>query len=901
MITHEYNHQPSAKRTLTIPFYLAVSVVLVFCGMLSAAAIVLSTTSNLEQSPRSVLNEWASNKGWIPERDVRIRSALGKLPGRYLGSLAPAPDLPTLVVDIPFRNQEILRAKREEALALGVLIQQDGDMVSAEIRIDDRQVPVRLRLKGDQPDHYDSDKWSMRIEVRGDDHVLGMRRFSLQHPKVRRYQAEPLFMETLGYNDVLRVRYEFVNVVVNGEDKGIMALEEHFSKELLESQARREGVIVRFDESNFWDYQRAGGAWRSSPYDSYRNSRVRTFGAGAIAESPALSAQYASAVGMLRSFAYDRVPASDVFDIDATAAYLAALELWGSWQSIQWNDMRFYLDPLTMKLEPIGYDAGLRLHSDVRAITLGREPIYAAMLADPAIRAAFLGKLRALCHDVLNGELGGKLARLQDEYLQLLRHEYLLLEPMDLELLEERAAFLLELSDAELLREPETYPRRILYPALVQANLIEEQGSTYLELANHLPEPVTVKSIEWRDIESGARVPAAMSAAMGLPFEIAPTMVGRIPEFVRLDLDAPADNAVRELVVVASYENWPQDRDIVAVRYFPLLTDSPVPESTLQEQLQVHQFLEAGQGEKSLAIKPGRWSVARDIVVPEGVTLSAGAGTVLEFAPGTAIISRGPVMFNGSEDEPIVLRPSGTEPWQGIAVLRAGAKSVLRHVDIENTNGVARGSWEMAGGTNFYHSDVDFEDVSITRHQGQDALNIVRSHFDISRLAITDAKYDGFDGDFTTGTIRDSIFVSVGPNAGGGDAIDVSGSDVVVENVRFDRVGDKALSVGEGSKMKASNVHILSAGTAAASKDGSYLELSGMVVDNVTFAGLMAYIKKPEYGKAASIKAENVTFKPAGPVGRVQNGNTIELDGEMLPTEDLDVDLLYETVMRKGS
>jgi len=46
-----------------------------------------------------------------------------------------------------------------------------------------------------------------------------------------------------------------------------MAFEEHFSKELLESQGRREGVIVKFDESLFWDYRVANG--QAGPFNNY--------------------------------------------------------------------------------------------------------------------------------------------------------------------------------------------------------------------------------------------------------------------------------------------------------------------------------------------------------------------------------------------------------------------------------------------------------------------------------------------------------------------------------------------------------------------------------------------------------------------------------------------------------
>ena len=52
------------------------------------------------------------------------------------------------------------------------------------------------------------------------------------------------------YEDILTTRYIFVPVIINGEKKGVYALEEHFDKQLLEHRKRREGPIVKFDENN---------------------------------------------------------------------------------------------------------------------------------------------------------------------------------------------------------------------------------------------------------------------------------------------------------------------------------------------------------------------------------------------------------------------------------------------------------------------------------------------------------------------------------------------------------------------------------------------------------------------------------------------------------------------------
>ena len=70
--------------------------------------------------------------------------------------------------------------------------------------------------------------------MKGNNLLKGMSRFSLQDPVTRNNTAEWLFLETLRNEECMGVRYEFVNLTINGKKMGIYALEEHFSKELIE-------------------------------------------------------------------------------------------------------------------------------------------------------------------------------------------------------------------------------------------------------------------------------------------------------------------------------------------------------------------------------------------------------------------------------------------------------------------------------------------------------------------------------------------------------------------------------------------------------------------------------------------------------------------------------------------
>jgi hypothetical protein len=202
------------------------------------------------------------------------------------------------------------------------------------------------------------------------------------------------------------------------------------------------------------------------------------------------------------------------------------------------------------------------------------------------------------------------------------------------------------------------------------------------------------------------------------------------------------------------------------------------------------------------------------------------------------------------------------------------------------------------GGTNFYRNSVDISDTSILHHKGEDGLNIISSDFLVTNLKIIDTLSDGFDCDFCTGQLVGGLFETIG-TAGGGDAVDVSTSQISLDGTRFIDVDDKAVSVGEASQVDATNLQIDSCGTGAAAKDGSRLRLTNSRISNSRISALMAYIKKPEFG-IAEVIAANLQLDGNRAVAVVQTGSRISLDGEDFTPADIDVDELYDTVMRPG-
>lgn len=260
-------------------------------------------------------------------------------------------DLPYLDLSIRFKDLYKLYNKKNEAMELGYL-RNTGTYVNGKLGWENGTAKVKLRLKGDMLDHLEGRKWSYRLKTKKSDHYKGMRVFSIQHPATRGYHWEPLFYEFLRELNLITPRYFFTHVTINGESIGIMAVEEHFSKEILESQNNRESVIIRFDE----DAARLGMLDGSSHLHTAINAYIKPFQPSKVFKKPNLNRIYQASVSRIRSWLIGKSKSSEVFDLKKMALFIASCEVWNAEHGLWWTNMRFYINPVTMLLEPIAFD-----------------------------------------------------------------------------------------------------------------------------------------------------------------------------------------------------------------------------------------------------------------------------------------------------------------------------------------------------------------------------------------------------------------------------------------------------------------------------------------------------------------------------------------------------------------
>jgi hypothetical protein len=317
----------------------------------------------------------------------------------------------------------------------------------------------------------------------------------------------------------------------------------------------------------------------------------------------------------------------------------------------------------------------------------------------------------------------------------------------------------------------------------------------------------------------------------------------------------------------------------------PLLDD--VSEGQLADR---YPFLEVSGGRAT--VRPGSWSVPEPLVLPRGLPLKIEAGTRLRFCDDCYLIVKAPLTLRGEPERPIVLEPEN-QRWKGLFVFRAGSPSHLENAEIRGVAALDDSALRLTGGVTFYESDVDASNLRIRDGWGEDALNIVRSRFSLNRFEVRDTASDAFDSDFSNGRIEHATFERIG-----GDALDLSGSQVTGHTIDFDQIHDKAVSAGEASSLEVRNLRITAVGTGIVAKDASTVSVEDSAISDYRVYGAMAYTKKAFYGPA-SLSLEGVRIGGDTPF-IAQEGNVLRANGRLVAPEKLDVEELYsEGPMRK--
>jgi hypothetical protein len=777
-----------------------------------------------------------------------------------------------------------LEQKREEAIRAGILFTESDDWVNARIRETDQDpIPVRVRLKGDWLDHLSGDKWSFRIKVKDPYQWRHLTEFSLHTPAARYHLHEWVLHQLWETADVLTTRYDLVELQLNGTSKGIYAYEEHFVKQLVESRQRREGPIIKLSEEGLWQSNQRqldehGFIVHSAEYSaaSDGNADIVAFDEEDMAGDTTFGPQLQRAKGLLAGFRKGTLPAARVFDLQRMAAYYAACDVMNGYHGTVWHNQRFYYNPITDRLEPIGFD-GFGGPPEESYTFLGEgalnprslmsTSLFAALSRDTAFIRPYIQTLEQFSSD---------------------RFFYPFLDSLQAGWTARKAWLRMEFpgyrTDLEDLRTRARFVHSLILPFAGQSLKAHRLNGTNDQVVVHNTHTLPLEIIGWSTSDRNK-----MTA-----LEACPVLPGQMPRSYLSRLRA--DSVIRDFAGfrfleeaaisnqgIPQYDTIPVPASARLLYYRPLGLDSiftvqldqvitaaiPDPNSLWQgKQLKMQAFFSIDRNR--IIFHPGKHQIKEHLYIPAGYQVEFPAGTELDLQAGAGFFSRSPVHLLGEPDS-LVRIYSSDGKGGGFTVMGAVTTSVIKNTDFSGLNTLQAGSWQLTGAVNFYESSVRIYRCRFYGNRCEDALNIIRSEFQLDACRFERTFSDAFDSDFSKGEIRNCGFLNTG-----NDGLDVSGSVVNVFECIFDTNGDKGISVGEESDVHVFNSSFRNAPIAMASKD-----LSMLYARNITLAdceqGFAAYQKKPEFGGATliveSYRAENVgRLYVEGEGSRVQIG-----------------------------
>ena len=143
-----------------------------------------------------------------------------------------------------------------------------------------------------------------------------------------------------------------------------------------------------------------------------------------------------------------------------------------------------------------------------------------------------------------------------------------------------------------------------------------------------------------------------------------------------------------------------------------------------------------------------------------------------------------PVLISGNAGSIIILN-------------KPNSVSKINYTKFLNLNQPSSPLRRFTGSINGYGGRFEISNSLIVNGNSEDQLNIVHSEIDIYNVSFKNSKSDAFDCDFCNGKIVNVKFDEIG-----GDALDVSGSNLDINLINISSVYDKAISIGEGSIIK---------------------------------------------------------------------------------------------------
>ena len=773
-----------------------------------------------------------------------------------------------LIIDVKYKDYDLIQSDRKKSLMLNPNEQYliSRNEVPAKIRYQNKKFLANIRLKGDRADHWKNNKrFSLKVKLKNSESIDSFQNFAITGHARRAFPQNEAISKTLSEIGIIVPEFKTFRVNFNGQNWGQMYAEEQFSASFFEKRKLKESPIVKFTNSeggkipailttknyrrNFLqDIFNQQGIYEINTYleKKFRKDRVNL-------ERIYLLQHINYYLNKKNLSLEQKKKIINFINLKKFAAVFAINTLFGDMHSADLENIRFYLNPFNLKIEPIPTDfSGQNYYNNygkykdfqnfIEVNNKKTKKFFSILYDDKDFKKYYFKYLKFIFKNIkiIENNLNEICLNEDKSCNNSINFETLKINH-DLILDNKGQLF-------EKLSVPET---------LIQTNIeeiqkkIEEYGSNKIihQLNNFVFSrlydngeviidnlvyfPIQISKLRIDDGSDNCKITKSfnkkLNPSKSIKFKITDEkLLNCLKNVFKYELDIVVKNHLKTQVF-----------DLYPVKFKNYFTNAENVDLIIDNIN--HKIIN-----DDIFIKPGEYHIQKPIVISKK-NLIISPGTKLLFDKDTFIkIEDGDLIINGKENNKVQLMAS-EDTWRGIYVRNSGESrifySIIQDLDYFSDNLFT----SLTGGINFYESNLIVDELTISNVIAEDAINLTHSKASLNRLKIFDAISDGADLDFCTGVINEFVLRNIQ-----GDGLDFSGSNIRITKGNSTNTNDKAISIGEKSNIYVSETFIKNANIGIAIKDGSVARLENNSLIN-NDKDISMYMKKSYYNKGGTL------------------------------------------------
>ena len=733
-------------------------------------------------------------------------------------------------LEITFEDTITIENIRKSSIKSGLLPESSlMPQIKTNISFNDKKFRGDIRLKGDRKIHYESkNKSSYKIELDRNQYILGMKKFSIQKPRARNYIHEWIFHELAGNLDLIKLKYEFVNLSINGDDKGLYVLEEGFGKELIERNERRNGPIFGIDENiSFGTKDPVFEIYNKK----YWNSDENFFLAGIASQK-------------LRDFFRGKVEINEIFDLEKWAAFFAVMDMSQTYHGAFLQSVKFYYNPLNGLFEPIAFD-GHRFKHNYNKYHLNYDnrllfDFVEKSLEEKSEQFSWIQKFF-----YKDGKLNQNFYNLYTDNLNKISSESFINKfiSKNLQKIEEINSHIY--ADYFWFDNLTDYGVGLYYFSLddffYQASNIQKKLKLQRKiqvLQEDQSKFIIKKFYKNYGFSSVDKVICKNKSNEIIELKINQNLNNFSNTVINLPIKLGGGTKCRQIKLNDEYNKFSILLNIDHINSNYKFKSNKKFDPKLIKKY----FIESNNNFYLIA---DEIEIDQNIYIPKGYKFIVKPGQKITLSNNSFIISNSPWVIGGVGEKTII-KGKKNNLGGGIYIGDTKELSLIQNTEFTYLTGNKNYSnfeFQILGSINFHNTNVHLENINFDNIFSEDAINIFRSKFKISNGIYSNISSDAIDIDFSDGKIENIKFSGIK-----NDAIDFSGSNAKILNCYFENINDKIISVGERSNVNVSKIKAFNSFIGIASKDSSKVLSKDIVFDEVKIP-FAAYQKKEyDYG-----------------------------------------------------